>query len=176
LELLSLELLTEVRVTPVLGMLVLWTAALRTPALRAVVLWLAAKWCMRRLVRWLSLSFADFDLGGFSGCGLTCAAHIPGAKHNPATITTTRRQRVPNLDISVRSPDLLKYELLNYESLKYELLRDAGNPADFLPIEMHEACQWSAPTGGYAHLRDITGLNRFQAITKFLWQQTLISI
>src|SRR5580693_8523564 len=59
---------------------------------------------MRRRVRWLSLTFLDFVLLVFSGCGLTCAAHIAGANRSPPTITTRRRQRVPDSNILVSFP------------------------------------------------------------------------
>src|ERR1700692_253687 len=109
---------------------------------------------MRCLVRWLSLTFADFDLGGFSGRGLTCAAHMPGASKSAPNITTRRRRRVPNFDILIRSPAC----------------------PDFLSTPMHEACQWPALADSFAHPRDITGVRAFHAITKFLLNKILIPI
>ena len=70
---------------------------LRTVVARTAVLRPLARWRMRRRVRWLSLTFVDFDLGGFSGCGLTCAAHTPGTNKTDPTIISRRRQRVPSI-------------------------------------------------------------------------------
>jgi hypothetical protein len=64
---------------------------LRFVTLRPVVLRALAKCRIRRLVRWLSFTFADFGLLVFRVCGLTCAAHIPGAQKNPAATTIRRR-------------------------------------------------------------------------------------
>jgi hypothetical protein len=41
---------------------------------------------------------------------------------------------------------------------------------------MQEACQWPALAGDLAHVRDITGLIAFEAITKFFLKQTPILI
>src|SRR5258708_12683964 len=83
---------------------------------------------MRRFVCWVSLTFADFDLLVFSACGLTCAAQIAGTKHSPPTITTRRRQRIPNLDI----PDSFPFE-----------------SPDFLPLYMHHACHPASSQPNY---------------------------
>src|SRR5271166_5049387 len=96
---------------------------------------------MRRLVRWLSLTFADFDLGGFSVRGLTCAAHIAGANKSPPTITIRRRQRTSNLDIEFLFLCLTRIPCL---------------------LMMHEACQWPALTGNVDHVPDTTGVTLVQ--------------
>jgi hypothetical protein len=41
---------------------------------------------------------------------------------------------------------------------------------------MQEACHWPVLAGDLAHVRDITGLIAFEAITKFFFGKTLISI
>jgi hypothetical protein len=85
-----------------------------------VVLLPLAKCRIRRLVRWLSLSFReDFGLLPFKVRGLTCAAQIAGARNTPPNTTNRRRQRAFELNIS--GPSL-------------------GSPA-FLMIMVHEACQ-----------------------------------
>jgi len=114
---------------------------------------------MRRRVRVLSLTFGDFDFGGFSVCGLTCAAHTPGTKNSPATMTKRRRERVPNIDI-LFVPNLICSQL--------------GQIPYLLRCKKPASGQLWPQTS--AHLRDITGLTAFEAITKFFLKQTLISI
>jgi hypothetical protein len=74
--------------------LALWLAVPRAPALRA-----RARCRIRRRVRCVSLTFADFDFVGFNACGLTCAAHTAGAKQSPPTTTTRRSVHVPRFHI-----------------------------------------------------------------------------
>jgi len=89
---------------------------------------------MRRLVRWLSLTFLDFVLFGLRGCGLTCAAHIAGATKSPPTITTRRRQRVRDLNI----PGLFLWS----SEIRSSEIRSSWSCYIY---SMHEACQLPAP-------------------------------
>ena len=63
---------------------VLAESEVRVQARAVSVLRLRARWRIRRLVCCVSLTFGGFRFGMLSVCGLTCAAHIAGATHNPA--------------------------------------------------------------------------------------------